>query len=225
MDDESADPRQGPIAITWRSDGLIGRLTLNGEFWASVEWSEKRQRWCVENSEGHCLRHRSSIHGAEASREAAAALAEAMIRDGRMPDPATARKNLEDARRERRNRPEAIRKAALRKQWSDASTVKWDASEAENAAPPLYEVLADAFDFADPELWKSNSFASMRPRLVLHVRAAIAKLEERIAWELQGVPLGASKKRREATASAVSMIEAKLTRAREILSRLIEAAP
>jgi hypothetical protein len=231
MNDESADPRQGPIAITWAGQGLMGRLTLDGEFWAAVEWSEERQQWCIEDAEGRCLLHRGSIHGAEASREAAAALAEAMIRDGRMPDPKTLREKREkrlrigrERREKLRRKPEEIRKreekAALLRRWSDAKTIEWKASELEDAAPPLYEVLADAFDFADPELWKSNSFASMRPRLILHVRATIAKLESKIAWELQSVPLSASKKHREATASVVGNLEAKLARAREILGRL-----
>jgi hypothetical protein len=81
------DARQSPIAIAWILDGRIGRLTIGGELWAAVEWSEKRQQWCIEDAEGRCLTHRGSIHGAEASKEAAVALAESMIRDGRMPDP------------------------------------------------------------------------------------------------------------------------------------------
>ncbi len=45
----STDPRQKPIRIAWTADKLIGRLTIDGELWASVEWSEKRQRWCIED--------------------------------------------------------------------------------------------------------------------------------------------------------------------------------
>jgi hypothetical protein len=78
--------RAGAIAVAWSADG-IGRVTLDGEHWASVEWSEKRQRWCIEDVEGRCLAHASSIRGMSASKEEAVALAEAMIRDGRMSSP------------------------------------------------------------------------------------------------------------------------------------------
>jgi hypothetical protein len=40
----------------------------------------------------------------------------------------------------------------------------------EDGEQPLYEMLNDVFDFTDPELWKSNSFAALRPRLVIHLR-------------------------------------------------------
>ena len=41
-------------------------------------------------------------------------------------------------------------------------------------------MLAEAFDLTDPNLWKSNSFASMRPGLIVHVEADIANLEYQI---------------------------------------------
>ena len=94
----TADSRQSPIAIAWTDDGLIGRLTIDGELWAAVEWSEKRQRWCIEDAEGQCLRHTASIRGAAESKEAAVALAEAMIRDGRMPTPKEAKSQAAERR-------------------------------------------------------------------------------------------------------------------------------
>jgi hypothetical protein len=235
------DARQSPIAIAWILDGRIGRLTIGGELWAAVEWSEKKQ-WCIEDAEGRCLTHRGSIHGAEASKEAAVALAESMIRDGRMPDPETARKDREErvrrAREKRERQPAEIRKRQERDEQDrrryDASMNEWRARSAEDAAPPLYETLADAFDFADPELWKSNSFAALRPRLELHVRTVIAELEYKLAYEIgrsRSQPfcgLGAAKERRQAaaarrkaeTSAAIGRIEAKLARAREILGQL-----
>jgi hypothetical protein len=27
------------VAVSWTADGLIGRVTVNDEHWASVEWS------------------------------------------------------------------------------------------------------------------------------------------------------------------------------------------
>jgi hypothetical protein len=236
------DARQSPIAIAWNGDGLIGRLTIGGKLWAAVEWSEKGQQWCIEDAEGRCLSHRGSIHGAEASREAAVALTESMIRDGRMPDPETARKNREErlraAREKRERQPAEIHKREERdeqdRRSSDALMKEWEARCAEDAAPPLYEALADAFDFGDAELWKSNSFAALRPRLTLHVRCVIAELEYRLAYEIgrsRSQPfcgIGATKERRHAaaayrkaeTSAAIGRMEAKLAKAREILGQL-----
>jgi hypothetical protein len=46
--------RDGTIAVAWSADG-IGRLSLDGEHWASVEWPEKRQQWCIEDVEGRVV--------------------------------------------------------------------------------------------------------------------------------------------------------------------------
>ena len=189
----SEDARKRPIKIEWTGDGLIGRLTIGGEHWAAVEWSEKRQRWCVEDAEGKCLTHAASIKGMAESKEAAVALAKTMIHDGRMPDPKTARAEHEERRRVAREKrqqlpsenPQARREEKKQlSRWGDAATEEWKARTAEDKAPPLYETLAEAFDFADCELWKSNSFAALRPRLVLHVRHAvsIAKFEQELAY-------------------------------------------
>jgi hypothetical protein len=89
-------------------------------------------------------------------------------------------------------------------------------------------------DFADPELWKSNSFAALRPRLAVHVRHVSVELEHDLAYEIRRsrsqpfCGLNATKERRQAavarrraeTSSAIRAIEAKLAKAREILSRL-----
>jgi hypothetical protein len=95
---DAAIKRAGTLAISWGADG-IGKVTVDGEHWASVEWSEKREQWCIEDVEGRCLRHSASIHGKAASKEEAVALAEVMIRDGRMPDPETARSQAQERRR------------------------------------------------------------------------------------------------------------------------------
>ena len=250
MNDErmSADriDRTGKLTIAWAAaDEGIGAVSLDGVVFARVEWSEKRQAWCVEDAAGQCLRHVGSIKGAAASKEEAVALAEAMIADGRMPDPETAWKEYRErqriAREKRDKQPAQIRKAeeqrAFDQRRSDASTEKWEAQSADKDAGPLYEALADAFDFADPELWKSNSFAALRPRLVLHVRAVVAELEYDLVYETsrsRSQPfcgLGATKERRQRaaayrkaeTSAAIGKIEAKLARAREILGRLVSS--
>jgi hypothetical protein len=86
MSGELTDVRRSRrIELRWH--GSIGRITITDELWAEVEWSEKRQQWCIQDTEGHCLSHKDHIHGAEVNKAAAVAHAEAMIRDGRMPTP------------------------------------------------------------------------------------------------------------------------------------------
>ena len=124
----SANTRQGAIAIAWIRNGEIGRLTIGGEHWVDVEWSEKRQQWCIQDCEGRCLTHAPSIRGMAASKDEAVALAEAMIRDGRMPDPETARteaRELRRAAREKRDkRPSEQKRRAVREAEREASHVR-----------------------------------------------------------------------------------------------------
>jgi hypothetical protein len=90
---DSNDPRrQEPISIKWLNRGLIGRLLVGGEFWGAVEWSPKRNAWCVEDACGRCLTHQASICGQAEARDAAVKLARTMIRDGRMPSPEEAKR-------------------------------------------------------------------------------------------------------------------------------------
>jgi hypothetical protein len=174
-----SDPRRyKPITIEWV--GLIGRLTIDGEMWGAVEWSEKRQAFCIEDAEGRCLSHHSHIHGEDKDKAGAVALAEAMIRDGRMPTPEDANKaRQERLKRDRERR--AKQPAQIRRQERDRLLMAaWRAEGVERGAEvdePLYEVLANAFDLADQELWKSNSFARLRARLIPYLQSAIASLE------------------------------------------------
>ena len=49
------DPRRaGSVVVSIRSDGN-GTLTVDGEMWGAVEWSEKHGVWCIEDAEGRCL--------------------------------------------------------------------------------------------------------------------------------------------------------------------------
>jgi hypothetical protein len=104
--------RRKPIKVIWSKDGArLGRITINGTHWAAVEWSEKRQAWCIEDAEGKCLQHAESIRGQVSTKEEAVALAVEMIRDGRMPSP-------EQAKAEQKARREA--RYAAKKQTSSA---------------------------------------------------------------------------------------------------------
>jgi hypothetical protein len=224
MDDTSIDPRRLlPVSIEWTKEGLIGRLYIGREYWGAVEWSEKRQMWCIEDVLGACLKHTSSIHGQAAAKEEAETLAGAMIRDGRFPSPEEANAARRERRAQRRAQPAQRRKAEERKRQYDKhievmmseSRARW----AEEAEPPLYAALADVFDFADPELWKSNSFAALRPRLEIHVRAAVARLEYDLERTVQDVGRQ-PKSRRGYAQAAAERIAAQLERAREILTTL-----
>jgi hypothetical protein len=179
---ESDPRRHKPIMIHW--DGLIGRLLIDGESWGAVEWSEKRQAFCIEDAEGRCLSHHSHIHGEDKDKAGAVALAEAMIRDGRMPTPEDAKKardeRLKRDRERRAKQPSEIKRREARAErdrlWRAYSEADYRERQAERREP-LYEVLADALDFTDPDLWKSNSFARLRDRLIPCVQAAIAEIE------------------------------------------------
>jgi hypothetical protein len=209
------DSRDRPIDVRW--SGQIGHLEINGELWALVEWSEKRQDWCIEDAEGRCLKHASDLRGSAPDKAAAIALATAMIRDGRMPSPEDARQRRRAEREKRALQPAQQRRQQERLKRDLLSRALLDAERKERAEPPLYEMLADVFDFADPDLWKSNSFAALRPRLTTHVRAVIAKLE----YNLADTTARASKQRFSMwDAQRCRQIQAKLDRACEILALL-----
>jgi hypothetical protein len=181
----TGDPRrQKPIKIHW--DGIaghltIGYLTIDDESWGAVEWSPKRKAWCIQDAEGRCLSHHSHIHGEDKDKAGAIALAEAMVRDGRMPSPEDARSarkaRLQRDRERRAKQPAEIRKRAERDETERLFREHCETENADGDAEPLYEAIADTLDFNDPELWKSNSFARLRLRLIVNVRAAIADFE------------------------------------------------
>jgi hypothetical protein len=216
---QATDPRrQGRVTVVFRGKkDPIGTLVVAGETWGAVEWSEKHGVWCIEDAEGKCLRHASSIHGKAATKEEAVALAEQMVRDGTLPTPEeAARLRREVAQREREKRakrPSEIRRAEERAEGVRLLRAMSDAHWAERSATPFYEIFAEAFDLADPNLWKSNSFAMVRPRLLIEVRAAIADLECEIH---RRSPHAKYRKPLEA--------ESKLARAREILALLDDGA-
>jgi hypothetical protein len=88
--------RKGAKMTDHRRYGVIGtrrinpetyHLTINGELWSEVEWSHKRQRWCVQDAAGRCLTHVEHIVGQDKDPQAAIRLAKRMIVDGRMPSP------------------------------------------------------------------------------------------------------------------------------------------
>jgi hypothetical protein len=163
---------------------MIGRLIIDDEYWGAVEWSEKGKAWCIEDVEGKCLKHHAHIHGEDKDKAGAVALAEAMIRDGRMPTPEQAeleaRAALKKRREQRAKQPSEIKRRQERAERDRLWRLSWDAEsqvrQAENDEP-LYEAIVDAIDLTDPDLWKSNSFARLRDRLILLLHAEVAGLE------------------------------------------------
>jgi len=87
--------RYGVVEVQYRPGPPdIYRLTIGGLLWASVEWSPRRQRWCIEDGVGQCLAHVEHIHGEDRDAQTAIRLAKKMIRDGRMPTPEQAIETL-----------------------------------------------------------------------------------------------------------------------------------
>jgi hypothetical protein len=127
MTDPKDDPRRAREVIV-RTRGVADKrhadLYIDGQKWAIVAWGGPR-RWCIEDSRLLCLDHIEDAPGDRSTLQKAVALAEAMIRDGRMPSPEEA-KRLEEERK--------AQQAQKRAAWAHPER--------------LYEPLADAL-----ELW------------------------------------------------------------------------
>ena len=242
--DGADDPRrQLPIRVEWqkRRERVFedGRILIDGVLWACVEWSEKQQCWCIEDAEGCCLRHQEDERGRAASRHAAVALAREMIRDGRMPSPEQARETRTARRKAVWNKPANVRvRQKRRDKEAEVLALKQAQRVAEqqnNSQPLLVEALAEAFDFNDLNLWKSNSWAMLRPRLIIHQRAVVAKLAHELAETINQAgkePFSWSRDKEERRAARARRrqwgekeccrIRQRLDRAREILRALEE---
>ena len=183
-----------------------GASAIAGEYWAAVEWSEKRQLWCIEDAEGKCLAHAASTHGTATSKAAAVELAKQMILDGRMPSPQDARTVTEERRRlareKRDNQPSVIRRRAKQEARDLAMRANWEAERRDRQEPPIWVLISELLDLADPDIWKNNVVASMRPRLAIYFQAVVAELEYK---QLVGWPTD---------------VEARLADARRILALL-----
>ena len=181
----SDDPRrQQPVTIKWQSKERAD-LMIGDQLWSEVEWSEKRQEWCIQDAEGHCLKHTSCIHDTAKGRDQAIELAQAMIRDGRLPSPEDAKVAVDERLKRERERREkqpsrvAAREAKEQERAAFSELIDLDFEE-RYKAPRYWELLADVFDLADPDLWKRNSFAPLRDRLILSLKRDIADIEHSI---------------------------------------------
>ena len=119
--------------------------------------NRRQQTWCDRAGTANDPRRppANAIGGSGAPGCRTRAPATAPVRDPPAPRAATA------ARAEQRAQPRAMECRLLQ----------------EGKQPPLYEALAEAFDFSDPDLWRSNTLASLRPRLVIWMQSVVARLE------------------------------------------------
>jgi hypothetical protein len=113
------------------------------------------------------------------------------------------------------------RRAKERERSDELRQADWDCRQLDRRQPELWESLADAFDFADPSLWRSNSFASLRPRLVIHLRHVVAKLERELDHDgKRHKPWGGTLEPAHWAKQRVERIMPRLTKAREVLALL-----
>ena len=229
MSDRAADDprRQQQVKIRWMEPGKIAHLEIDGHLWSEVEWSEKRNAWCIQDAEGRCLSHHSHVHAEDKDKAGALELAQAMIRDGRIPCPEEARRardnRLHREREKRAKQPSAIARQQLRadeKKWTKTyyeAERKVDRAEDEE---PFYELIADIFDLADPELWKRNSFARLRDRLVLSLEREIADIEHERLGDLRRYGKKIIVKSDRDPKSRRNKQAARLARAKELLALL-----
>src|SRR5262249_49284760 len=90
------DKRRWGVIEVRQVNARTFHLTINRQLWSEVEWSPQRGAWCVQDSAGHCLAHCEHIQGQDIDQRTAVALAKAMIRDGRMPTPEDALRQLQE---------------------------------------------------------------------------------------------------------------------------------
>jgi hypothetical protein len=154
------DPRRAR-EITTRIRGVADKrrayLYIDGARWAVVEWGGPG-RWCIEDDQGRCLTHAEDTRGTAPTLADAIELAEAMIRDDRMPSPEEAER-LAEKRREKQH------------QQRDA----WEHPER------LYEPLADALELwadRDPDFTRSNSYQRLHDELVAIAVGAVDHFEQ-----------------------------------------------
>ena len=96
---ETTDRRRfGVIETRFQQLGKLAmyNLTISGRLWACVEWSASRRGWCIQDASGRCLAHCDAIHGQHIDAQTAIKLAKAMIRDGRIPTPEEATRQLRE---------------------------------------------------------------------------------------------------------------------------------
>jgi hypothetical protein len=95
----STDKRRYGVIEVRQINARTFHLTINGKLWSEVEWSPARRTWCIQDACGLCLAHCDHIHGDHIDQRTAVDLAKAMIRDGRMPTPEEALRQLQERQR------------------------------------------------------------------------------------------------------------------------------
>jgi hypothetical protein len=214
--------RRAPVTVEWKNE-QTAHLKIGDALWSEVEWSEKRQAWCVQDAEGRCFKHIDRIHATTSDKAEAITLAEAMIRDGRMPTPEDAKaalgERLQRDREKRAKQPAETERRERRAEEGRLLDQSLRLKFEEQGLPPYYELIADVFDLADPELWKRNSFARLREKLILSLKREIARIEAEQLGDLRRH----GKRRTEKHSVRHQQSSARLARAKELLA-LIQVA-
>jgi hypothetical protein len=173
------------------------------------------------------LSHHSHVHAEDKDKAGALELAQAMIRDGRIPCPEEARRvreqRLERERERRAERPSEIARQQLRAEEERWTKTYYEAERKADRAEdeePFYELIADVFDLADPELWKRNSFARLRDRLVLSLEREISEIEHERLGDLRRYGKRRIAKSDRDPKSYRNKRAARLVRAKELLALL-----
>jgi hypothetical protein len=239
------DPRRLEVTtVEWSPEHKpTGYVRIGGEVWSRIHWSEPEQKWCITDAYAFCIEH---IYGSLDDRDAAIALAQEMIADGRIPCPEEAfrRGRLRDrgqseddltpeqlAERKKRREQRAKQPAQIRAREERAELdafermldeVSYDVSTyvcyGTEPQPPWREILASLFDFSDPDLWKSNVFASMRPVLVSRLEREVVGLEKHLVYERR---THGWRYKRKPSAANIATASAAVERARQILQHLL----
>jgi hypothetical protein len=196
--DDAKDPRRGLNIEVERvpsgdADHPMIYLKIDGELWCELEWSPKRLVWCIQDAEGRCLTHAESTHATAESMEAAIEVGKSMVRDGTIPTPELARRQLKQRQAERRAKrdaqPSVAKKNAERKALFDEWRQINDQYGGDDFGPtqlPMLEAIFDALDVKDPDIWRSNSFSILREKLVAQAVTEVARFKMEINRTRQG---------------------------------------
>jgi hypothetical protein len=153
MSEMSAPECDGTIAISWSADGLVGRVSLEGEQWAPSSGPRSASNGASRTSKAvvsRTPRRRARLRGDCAGRNDEYAT-------GALPTPEEARAEANERRSvermKRANRPSEQKRRTER--WAGREALsRTSTPSGGTAAQPPYEILNG---LSDAGLWKSNS--------------------------------------------------------------------
>jgi hypothetical protein len=233
MTDAAEDPRRTAeieIVREPHGDSQTVYLRIGKELWVEIEYSPERLAWCIQDSQGQCLRHQESIRGTAEDLEVAIDVGRSMIRDGSMPAPEEAEYEHKQRQKARRKANSAKREATPlgqeRKALRDEQSAIWNeeyelgVNRPYESRLPLLESFFDALDFGDPDLWKSNSLAIFREKLVAEVVGEMLRLRKDLNYQRQRLVYQGKPAKARFEAHQAPPIQSKIDRAAQMLAAL-----